>query len=423
MQVNTQAICTHSGLSNTLVLASVFCYGKQMTEPNDKAIHLPKGFLLGAGLAAHQVEGNNTNSDWWFWEQRGRLPKSGQATDHYHRYAEDFALAKSIGLTSLRISIEWARIEPTPGVWDMSAVAHYRKVLETMKEQGLVSMVTLHHYTLPQWVAAQGGFQNPKTISWFQSYVAFVSHELGNNIDLWVTINEPEVFTLTGYLQGIRPPFKHNPFAALRVYRNLIKAHQTAYEAIKQVHPHAQVGLAKNNVYHEPFHSNALDKAVVSFNNRLGSNWFLDAIQNHLDYIGLNYYFYHTWHVSWRGVRRANLKRPHSDMGWRTYPKGIYYAVTELQERYRKPIYITENGIANARSEMQQDFIREHLYWLSKTMDEGVDIRGYYYWSLTDTYEWNDGFNPKFGLIEVGFPALTRTIRPSADIFKSFHTS
>lgn len=389
-----------------------------MTDFNKQKFTLPDSFILGASSAAHQVEGNNINNDWWHFEQKNLLPKSGNAADHFNRYQEDFSLAKNISLNAMRISIEWARIEPNEGQWNEQAVEHYRHVLKEMKRNNLVRMVTLHHYTLPHWVAQQDGFYNKKNLIYFKRYSAFIAEQLGDEIDLWITINEPEVFTLMTSLRAKWPPFRKNPWQAFKLFSNLALAHKEAYRAIKRIKPNAQISIAKNNVYNIPFRNNWLDNTLVTFNNWFGNYWFLNRIKNELDYIGLNYYFYHSLHIGWRGIERKNLEEPKSDMGWRTYPKGIYYLTIELHNRYRKPIYITENGIANATDDMRQDFIREHLFWISQANHQGADVRGYFYWALTDTYEWDDGFNPKFGLIEINFETQKRIVRPSADVIK-----
>lgn len=387
---------------------------EKTTLPN-----LPADFLLGSASSSHQVEGNNTNNDWWLEEQAGKLPKSNVAVDHYHRFEEDFQLAKSIGLNAMRISLEWSRIEPTPGHWDMDAVEHYRQVLHTMKANGLTRMVTLLHFTLPVWLYKTGGFGNAQAVSAFARYAKFIAENLGTEIDLWNTINEPEVYTYMSSIKGMWPPFSKNLPRAFTVFSNLAKAHNQAYDVIKQVLPTAQIGMAKNNVYNEAFRPNSwLDQQAVTLSDWFGNYWFLNKIQHKVDFIGLNYYFYHSLSVSWKGIVQKNLEGPKSDMGWRTFPEGIYHLVIALHERYHKPIYITENGIANARDDMRQDFIREHLLWLSRAIDSGTEVKGYFYWTLTDTYEWHDGFNPKFGLIEVDLATQKRTIRPSADIFQ-----
>ncbi len=390
-----------------------------MIEKKQKLSQLPNSFLLGAASSAHQVEGNNTQNDWWHEEQNGKLPKSGAATDHYHRYEEDFALAEKIGLNAMRISIEWSRVEPHPGQWDMKEVEHYRKVLQCMKAKGLTRMVTLHHFTLPLWLYNKGGFGNSQIIFAFMHYAKFIAEQLGDEIDLWNTINEPEVYTYMSALRGVWPPFSRNPLRAYSVFNNLAKAHNAAYKAIKSVEPNAQIGIAKNNVYNEAFKPNSwLDQTAVSLNDWFGNFWFLNKIKDNLDFIGLNYYFYHSLTVNWRGIVQKNLAGPKSDMGWRTFPEGIYHLLLDLEHKYHKPIYITENGIANAHDDMRKDFIHQHLYWTNQAISRGADVRGYFYWSLTDTHEWQDGFDPKFGLIEVDFANQQRTIRPSADIFK-----
>ncbi len=389
-----------------------------MDDQKQKQFQLPNGFLLGAASAAHQVEGNNTANDWWAAEQRGKLPLSGKVTDHWNRYEEDFGLAKQIGLNAMRISIEWSRIEPHPGQWDNEAVKHYREVLQSMKHNSLKRMVTLFHFTLPQWAAAQGGFESSVVVKAFERFSHYMAAALGDEVDLWVTINEPEVLTYMSHLRGVWPPFSRSPWRALKHFNNLAKAHRAAYYTIKSVLPNAQISIAKNNVYNEPFHNNFLDHLAVKINDWFSNHWFLNKIKNELDYIGLNYYFYHSLTFNSHGIVQKNLEGPKSDMGWRTYPKGIFHLLMDLHEKYGKPLYITENGIANARDNMRQDFIQQHLYWTSEAIKHGADVRGYFYWSLTDTYEWQDGFDPKFGLIEINFDTLARTIRPSADIFK-----
>jgi beta-glucosidase len=390
-----------------------------MSDQKQTQIKLPKGFLIGAASSAHQVEGNNIHNDWWHQEELGKVPKSGLATDHWNRYEEDFDIAKQIGLNAMRISIEWSRIEPSEGQFDVAAIAHYKQVLNSLKKRNLTPMVTLFHFTLPQWMAEKDGFANSHNIQYFVRYAQLIAEELGAEIELWNTINEPEVFTYMSSLAGIWPPFAKKPLRAFKQFRNLAKAHKLAYHAIKKILPNAQISIAKNNVYNEAYRkNNILDKAAVWFQDWLGNYWFLNMIKNELDFIGLNYYFYHSLGVGFDGVKQRNLTGPKSDMGWRTFPEGIYHLIMELHKRYGKPIYITENGIANARDDMRQDFIRQHLKWCSKAIANGAEVKGYFYWSLTDNYEWIDGYDPKFGLVEINYETQKRTIRPSAEIFK-----
>ncbi len=391
-----------------------------MAEPHietENKIQLPPNFLLGAATSAHQTEGNNMNSDWWAAEKAGKVPPSGTACDSYNRYEEDFQIAKNIGLNSFRISIEWARIEPVENTWDRIAIEHYRKVLKKMKQLGLTRMVTLHHFTLPQWLAEKGGFETKAGIGGFARFAWFVAQNLGDEIDIWCTINEPEVYTSQGYATKKWPPFKNNPFMAVKVYRNLTKAHIAAFDAIKGVLPNAQVGIVKNNVYYEPA-GGALSKLVCKTADYFGNKWFLNRIQKHTDFIGLNFYQTRILDFGWRGVKVLNNPaRPKSDMGWATYPAGIYHVLNDLK-KYNKPVYVTENGIANARDDMRQEYIRQHLQWALKAQKEGLDLRGYFYWSLIDNYEWADGYGPKFGLVEVNFETQERKVRASAEVFK-----
>ncbi len=393
-------------------------------------IILPKGFLLGAASSAHQVEGQNMNSDWWAAEQQGLVPKSGEACDHYNRYDEDFRIAQDIGLNAFRISIEWARIEPLEGKWDKVAIEHYRKVLKKMKELGLTRMVTLHHFTLPLWLAEKGGFESSIGAAAFGRFAWFIAQNLGDEIDLWCTINEPEVYVGMSYSMGKWPPFKKNKLLGFTVLRNLITAHKKAYEAIKQVKPQAQVGLAKNNAYYEAYRKlNPFDRLLAWASDTFGNNYFLRKTSGHLDFIGLNYYFYNSIKFSITGGLKdmnfnflANhptdpVEVQRSDMGWRTFPEGVYHLLKSLK-KYHKPIYITENGIANARDDMRKNFIKQHLYWTRRAIDEGADVRGYFYWSLTDNYEWSDGYNPLFGLVEVDYSTQERKIRKSAEVIK-----
>ncbi|HEX9503565.1 MAG TPA: family 1 glycosylhydrolase [Patescibacteria group bacterium] len=399
--------------------------------PQTKAkIIFPAGFLLGAAAAAHQVEGDNINSDWWAAEQQGLVPRSGLACDHYHKYEEDFTIAHDIGLNAMRISIEWARIEPEEGRWNAQAVEHYKKVLKSMKDQGLTRMVTLWHWTLPKWLADQGGFETKKGVQAFARYSWFIAQNLGKDVDLWITLNEPEVYASLSHQQGVHPPFKKNLFLTWKVVKNLISAHKAAYGAIRRARPDAQIGIAKNSSYYEAYRKNNILDQIISFSaDRISNHYFLEKIQKQMDFIGINYYFYNRIRFDFskfyvemnknfvKGQLALEDQETRSDLGWFLYPEGIYHLLLDLK-KYRLPIYITENGLADAIDNRRPKFLRETLGWVVSAIQKGVNVKGYFHWSLTDNYEWASGFGPRFGLVEIDYTSQKRTVRKSAVVLK-----
>ncbi len=400
---------------------------------SETKLTFPKGFLIGAALSAHQAEGNNSNSDWWQYEQEGKLPKSGEACDHYNRFEEDFAMAQQIGLNAVRISIEWARIEPTQGKWNSTAIEHYRQVLQSMKNHGLTRMVTLWHWTLPKWLADKGGFSTDEGLEAFARFAWFVAQNLGAEVDLWVTLNEPELYALQAYKHGSFPPFIKSSLLTARINKNLIKAHKMAYQAIKSVNENAQVGIAKNSPLLKPYRpANLFDRIVAVAANKLNFN-FLEKVRSELDFIGLNYYTHISIKFSWKhGYIDMNQNHAtgkelvfddpqRSEMGWLLYPQGIYEVFKKLK-KYGKPIYVTESGIADGADKKRYDYIRTTLASIQQAISEGMDVRGFFYWSLIDNYEWTYGFGPRFGLIKIDYDSKKRTVRDSTRIFKEIET-
>lgn len=383
-------------------------------------MQFPKHFLFGAALSAHQVEGNNVHSNWWHAEQNGFVPPSGIAADHYHQFDSDFAMGRKLGLNAMRISLEWSRLQPKEGVWDKREVEHYHHVFRSLRHRGFIPMVTLFHWTMPQWLLEKGGFETYYGLRAFRKFVRGVASEFGKECQLWITINEPEVFAFESYFFGKHPPFGKSLWRAWKVYRNLIKAHFDAHKILKLYIPHVRVGVAKNVAYHLPHSKSILDRLVVWIANKFGNECFIEKTKHTLDFIGLNYYFTHRLKFSLlKGFENMNEKFPMSEMGTKTFPQGLYYLLRRFQ-KYDKPLYVTENGIANAHDKMREQFIREHIKAVHQARQEGVQIKGYFYWSLIDTYEFRDGFDRKFGLAEVNYSNLKRTPRISAQLFNSF---
>src|SRR3989344_3974050 len=267
--------------------------------PEEKHDHgplkFPKDFLWGTSTSAHQVEGNNTNSDWWKWEQT-REPKlrSGKAADEYNLYEEDFDLAKDLGLNAQRISIEWARIQPLEGVFDTNAIEHYIKVLKALKKRNFTVMLTLWHFTLPQWVADQGGFENSKITELFNKFVEKIVPEIKAYVDLWITLNEPTVYAYMAYNQGLWPPQKKSNLRAFEVIWNLAQAHKKSYETLHKLIPGARVGIAHNIHSFESYHKHSITELLaVGFGDFFTNHLFYTLTKAHHDFLGINYYFHH----------------------------------------------------------------------------------------------------------------------------------
>lgn len=398
-----------------------------MKENNLK---FPENFLWGAATSAHQVEGGNVNNDWWRWEQLGKIKDgsvSGKACDHYHLFEDDFKMARELGHNVHRLSIEWSRIEPSPGKWNLKEIDHYRKVLNSLKENNMKTMVTLHHFTNPLWFADLGGWENKDSAFYFSRFAEFIAKELGDKIDFWITINEPGVYISKGYLEGDwSPERRYNIFAARQVMNNMIKAHRDAYQkihqALKEKNFDVQVGIAKQNAYYEPCQKyNPFDVMFVSALRYFGNFLLLNKIKKELDFIGLNYYFHYKLRLNLLKIKSGlvevkNDNKEMSDFNWEIYPRGIYKVLKELK-KYNKPIFITENGVADKNDVYRKKFILEHLKEIHRAIRNNVDVRGYFHWSLLDNFEWKEGFEMRFGLVEVDFKSYERRIRKSAKIF------
>jgi beta-glucosidase len=378
-------------------------------------------FLWGAATSAHQVEGNTTSNDWWAWEQATGAEKSGKACDHYARFADDFVLAKKLGHNAHRISIEWSRIQPRQGVWDREALEHYRAVLGNLRQIGLTSFVTLHHFTNPSWIAEKGGWERASIIGYFTQYVERLTAELGELVDFWLTLNEPIVYATQSFWHKKWPPQRRSIKSVLAVMRHMAAAHRAAYFVIHTRLPGAKVGLPHSYIGYFPQRpSRWEDRAAAAAYNFWYNDLFLYMTRGHHDFLGVNYYFSVTKKWQWWPMRILDVSwtGPTSDMGWPIRPEGLLAILLRLR-RYRLPVYITENGIADAADSMRADFLRSHLRMVEKAQAQGVDVRGYLHWSLMDNFEWAEGFRPRFGLLNVDFATQARTPRASAYVFKA----
>lgn len=338
---------------------------------------------------------------------------SGRAADHYHRYEEDFDCARRLGHNAHRFSIEWSRVEPQEGKFDEKEIGHYQNVVRALRARGLEPFVTLSHWTVPRWFRDKDGWLNKESPRYFERYVQKIVSALPD-VRYWLTLNEPDVYSMNAYMRGLWPPQRKGLLSYWRASHRLIEAHLRAYKAIKNNNSGAQVGIAKDNVHFEAVGWNPWNLALKSFADYFWNHYFLNRIAHAQDFIGLNFYFHNR--INW--WFRKNENKSVSDMGWELYPESFYCVLMDLK-RYGKPVYITENGLADADDSRRAEFIRAHIATMKRAMDDGADVRGYFHWSLIDNFEWDKGFWPRFGLIEVDYRTLARRVRPSALAYQS----
>lgn len=407
---------------------------------NNKMLKFPSGFLWGASTSAYQIEGGNTN-DWSEWEkvnadrlilqsktfwspcQQEKFPEMfnrdnylcGQACKSFELFREDIACLKELNCSAYRLGLEWARLEPAEGNFNRKAIEHYRLILKTLKENKIKTVLTLWHWTNPLWLVKQGGWESKKVREYFSRYASLVVDELGELVDFWVTLNEPLMIIGHGYFDGKFPPNKKFSPALFKVFNNFAAVHKQCYKIIHHKYPGAQVSLAMTTGAFTPAHQfNPLELLMVKLANYIRNDWYMNRIKGYFDYIGVNYY--HHDRLIWHPPFKKNLNEKITDRGWEIYPEGIYLVLKNYQ-KYKKPIYILENGIADAADKLRPDFIKDHLYYIHQAIGEGADVRGYFYWSLLDNFEWAEGYWPKFGLYAVDRRTFKRLARPSAKIY------
>ena len=396
-------------------------------SPYDKeaiVTDFPKGFLWGAATSSHQVEGGNSNNDWWDWEVRGKLKEpSGKACNHYELFDQDFKLAKSLNHNAHRFSIEWSRIQPEEGSWDQSAIDHYKNVVASLKKKNIEPVVTLHHFTNPKWFMDKGGWLRKDSSGLFAEYTKKMAEALGKDVKYWITINEPLIYINGSYITGIWPPGEKSLLKSAVVFKNMVKAHKKSYDAIRAASKGALISIAKAIRPCMPceYGLKALNRLSSFIRNFFLNDLFMMLIKDeHLDFIGLNYYTVD--HVKFGGIFGRDCHEPHHKKEWTNFlkweicPEGFFTLLMELK-KYNLPIFITENGTCQTEDLEHWRFIQEHLKQLKKAMDKGVPVIGYLYWSLLDNFEWHEGFDPRFGIVHVDYKTLKRTPKESARFY------
>ncbi len=456
-----------------------------------KIANAQPNFVIGASTAEYQILGEQSLPDSELahaeplmecLEHRHKksFTRSGNGCDGWNKRFEDIELLEQLNMNGYRFSIDWSKIVPREGEYNLAALRHYKKLCQTLKERGYTIMVTLHHFVIPQWFAEKGGFEHEHNISYFIEFCETVYNLLAEHVDLWCTINEPGVYILQGYIRGVMPPFKSVPFMkgdwapharckrtnvhlAAQVLKNLLKAHIEVYNLFHAKYQdsddatskdHApQVGFAHQYLYLEPFHKawnplrgiesviaatitqwinlsiiDACRTGVFSFTGASAEKEYMYDLVSARDYIGLNYYAHVFFDIT-RGKDQPGryAETIMTDMPYEIYAEGLYRAIADMA-RLGTPIYITENGIADHcfGNEIAQGaaqcphrrsiWINRYLFAVAHALEQGYDVRGYFYWSLMDNWEWDMSYGPRFGLYHVDFdhPDKPRTLRDNA---------
>jgi beta-glucosidase len=410
----------------------------------------PAGFLWGSATSAHQVEGGDDGTDWWDWEQvpghirDGRTSRPSCEWYRAGRFVEDLDRARSLALNAHRLSLEWARLEPREGCWDAEALAYYRRVLAAVRERGMTPLVTLHHFTNPGWIARAGGWESRSTVGRFARYARRAAQELGDLCDFWLTVNEPNVYAYSAYIDGTWPPARRDMAAGFRVLANLVRAHALAYHAIHAVQPTARVGAAHHfRCFVAANPSSPVDRLAAGVRDYLFNQLFFRALIDGLlrapmsigqrlsyakgsqDFIGVNYYF--AERVAFdrcnpallfsRGVVRRWPEWAPSFAG-DVSPCGLYRLLVEMRS-YGLPIYVAENGVFDCGGDSQAAYLVAHVAALQRAITAGAPLAGYFYWTLVDNFERAEGYVPGFGLFANDLDTQRRRERPSARVYRA----
>lgn len=407
-------------------------------------IQFPRGFLWGTATAAHQVEGQNKNNNWYEWEKAGHTEdQSGLACDWWGgRWKEDFDRAAETGQNAHRLSVEWSRIQPERERWDNSALERYREMLRGLRDRNMTAMVTLHHFTDPLWFMELGGWESDEAPQLFADFVRRAVSALKEYANLWVTLNEPNVYAYSGYVAGVFPPGKTDMNTAFKVMANMVRGHAMAYEVIHDVQREARVGMAHQ--YRSMFPKSKfspLDKWVAKTQSRIFNDLFpratVDGKLKFLlktvkipeaigtqDYMGLNYYSRDTVSFDWRmagelfGARSYPAEADLSETAFiANEPQGFFEALRWAQ-RFDKDIIITENGVEDSRDEMRPRYLAQHIHQLWRATNFNWRVKGYFHWSLVDNFEWERGWTQRFGLWELDIETQKRRKRKSAELYE-----
>ena len=425
-----------------------------MPEDNDiqisgEILKFPKNFLFGTAAASFQVEkpDSQRNTDWDTFirnHPEKEIIKPGEiGPDWYNlKNAEhDINLVTGLGINSMRVSIEWARIFPSEDTTNRDALTYYQNLVDYIQNQKLTPVLTIQHFTLPDWIARTGGWSNRKILKWYETYTKLLI-KFFPDVNWWITINEPNLLVQLGYLAGFFPPNRHNPIAALLARHNMLRANQIAYNLIKEKNSKNMSGIAHSLRWYRPEKADVIgEKLYTRVVDWFDSTNYIEASNKYADFIGANFYTGYYLDLNPRKLKRTmrkeaetmpdtflfgQTKKPDAyitEMGWPIVPDFFYSFLKNIWGSYHKPIFITENGLADGNDKYRAFYILTHLVALWKAMQEGTQVPGYMYWSAVDNLEWLYGFDKRFGLIKVDHKNTKREIRPSAHLYRDIAKS
>jgi len=396
---------------------------------------LPDKFLWGVATSAFQLEGS-PYADWTSWDEI--LSEKPDVTDHYNLYKKDLALLKDIGVNAYRFSLEWSRIQPRENVWDDDAIAHYQDIIDILKSDNIEPMVTLHHFTHPLWFIKKYPWHEDASVEKFLIFAEKIVSRL-KGVRYWITFNEPYVLILGGYFEGCTPPGLRNVQLGVKALENILACHGKVYDIIHSKASDAMakpmVSVAHNMAALAPWNKwNPLDKLLSKIAKYFYNHSLLDAfitgslsvkfpfkkavkipvpIKGKLDFLGVNYYT--RIHMRFNPFKKMGVELRHrdidgyglTDMGWEIHPHGLA-KVLRYSSKLNVPLIITENGIATRDDQRKIKFMKRHIDVLEKCIKDGINVRGFFYWSLIDNYEWLQGLDARFGLYKVDFDTLKR---------------
>jgi len=424
-------------------------------------ISFPHGFLWGVATSAYQVEGawNEDGKGESIWDRFSHTSgniKNGDtgdiACDHYHRYKEDVALMKQLGVQAYRFSTSWSRVLPKgKGAANRAGLNFYRRLVSELLDSGIEPWVCLYHYDLPQALQDKEGWANPNIIQHFADYAELMAHELGDKVKHWIILNEPRCIAWLGHLIGIHAPGKKNLELALKVSHNLQLAQGKAVQTLRDFNHHFQIGTVIDlNTVHQ-ISDDEKDREAANNLDAFWNRWYIDPlfkgeyprlarkiglkptnedmrlIKQPLDFLGVNYYtrLLATYDPS-NSVTHAGVVQKHTpitEKGWEIYPDGLYEILMRLRTHYGNPLlYVTENGAAFQDNvirdgKIQDDdriaFLRDHIVAAYRTLKDGVRLKGYFVWTIMDNFEWAEGYSERFGLVHTDYQSLERTPKKS----------